>query len=186
MHGHAHRQDVTELDENTILVARDWGDGTTAKSGYSIVVKQLGRGDPLESTQEILRGESADMEVTTEALREPDRRLRGVLRRVPFHESQYTMLDMHGKRAMGRLTLNVLLSFAQFEREVTGERIRDKIAASKKKACGWEACRSATASRTESSSWTSWRPRPSGSSSSAMGSCSPPCSSFGSCGSRVW
>src|SRR5436853_362715 len=35
--------------------------------------------------------------------------------------------------SMGRLTLHVLLSFAQFEREVTGERIRDKIAASKKK-----------------------------------------------------
>ena len=35
--------------------------------------------------------------------------------------------------SMGRLTLNVLLSFAQFEREVTGEQIRDKIAASKKK-----------------------------------------------------
>ena len=35
--------------------------------------------------------------------------------------------------SMGRLTLNVLLSFAQFEREVAGERIRDKIAASKKK-----------------------------------------------------
>ena len=35
--------------------------------------------------------------------------------------------------SMGRLTPNVLLSFAQFEREVTGERIRDKIAASKKK-----------------------------------------------------
>src|SRR3984957_8339484 len=35
--------------------------------------------------------------------------------------------------SMGRLTLNVLLSFAQFEQEVTGERIRDKIAASKKK-----------------------------------------------------
>lgn len=35
--------------------------------------------------------------------------------------------------SMGRLTLNVLLSFAQFEREVTGERIRDKLAASKKK-----------------------------------------------------
>ncbi len=41
---------------------------------------------------------------------------------------------------MGRLTLNVLLSFAQFEREVTAERIRDKIAASKKKGLwmgGW-------------------------------------------------
>jgi site-specific DNA recombinase len=35
--------------------------------------------------------------------------------------------------SMGRLTLNVLLSFAQFEREVTGERIRDKISASKRK-----------------------------------------------------
>lgn len=34
---------------------------------------------------------------------------------------------------MGRLTLNMMLSFAQFEREICGERIRDKIAASKKK-----------------------------------------------------
>jgi DNA invertase Pin-like site-specific DNA recombinase len=42
--------------------------------------------------------------------------------------------------SMGRLTLNVLLSFAQFEREVTGERIRDKFAASRKKGLwmgGW-------------------------------------------------
>src|SRR6202048_4428753 len=42
--------------------------------------------------------------------------------------------------SMGRLTLNVLLSFAQFEREVTGERLRDKIAASKQKGMwmgGW-------------------------------------------------
>ena len=55
------------------------------------------------------------------------------------------LLDAHGvsfvsvtqqfntTSSMGRLTLNVLLSFAQFEREVTGERIRDKIAASKAK-----------------------------------------------------
>jgi DNA invertase Pin-like site-specific DNA recombinase len=35
--------------------------------------------------------------------------------------------------SMGRLTLNMLLSFAQFEREIAGERIRDKIAASKAK-----------------------------------------------------
>ena len=35
--------------------------------------------------------------------------------------------------SMGRFTLNVLLSFAQFEREVTSERIRDKVAASKRK-----------------------------------------------------
>lgn len=37
---------------------------------------------------------------------------------------------------MGRLTLNILLSFAQFEREVTGERIRDKFEASRKKDYG--------------------------------------------------
>src|SRR5919107_5744729 len=43
--------------------------------------------------------------------------------------------------SMGRLTLNMLLSFAQFEREVTGERIRDKIAASSRRECGWVACR---------------------------------------------
>jgi site-specific DNA recombinase len=38
-----------------------------------------------------------------------------------------------GVTSMGRLTLNMLLSFAQFEREITGERIRDKVAASKKR-----------------------------------------------------
>src|SRR6202043_3076411 len=38
--------------------------------------------------------------------------------------------------SMGRLTLNVLLSFAQFEREVIGERVRDKIAASKRRVGG--------------------------------------------------
>jgi site-specific DNA recombinase len=46
-----------------------------------------------------------------------------------FDEYQVSFVSV----SMGRLTLNVLLSFAQFEREVTGERIRDKIAASKKK-----------------------------------------------------
>ena len=41
--------------------------------------------------------------------------------------------------SMGRLTLNILLSFAQFEREVIGERIRDKFAASRRRECGWAA-----------------------------------------------
>ena len=42
--------------------------------------------------------------------------------------------------SMGRLTLNILLSFAQFEREVTGERIRDKVAASKRKGMWMGGC----------------------------------------------
>jgi DNA invertase Pin-like site-specific DNA recombinase len=54
--------------------------------------------------------------------------------------------------SMGRLTLNVLLSFAQFEREVIGERIRDKIAASKKKGCGWAASHRSVIGRETASS----------------------------------
>lgn len=51
------------------------------------------------------------------------------------HEASFVSVtqQFNTTTSMGRLTLNVLLSFAQFEREVTAERIRDKIAASKKK-----------------------------------------------------
>ena len=51
------------------------------------------------------------------------------------HKASFVSITQHFNTttSMGRLTLNMLLSFAQFEREVTGERIRDKISASKKK-----------------------------------------------------
>jgi site-specific DNA recombinase len=51
------------------------------------------------------------------------------------HKVSFVSVTQHFNTttSMGRLTLNVLLSFAQFEREITGERIRDKIAASKRK-----------------------------------------------------
>jgi DNA invertase Pin-like site-specific DNA recombinase len=77
------------------------------------------------------------------------------------------------KSVHGRLTLNVLLSFAQFEREVTGERIRDKIGASKRRGL-WvggmvpgtrsSSCRVATgidenSSRVERPNPLSWSPR---------------------------
>ena len=54
-----------------------------------------------------------------------------------FDEHQVSFVSVtqqfNTSNSMGRLTLNVLLSFAQFEREVTGERIRDKITASRRK-----------------------------------------------------
>src|SRR5258707_14598689 len=54
-----------------------------------------------------------------------------------FERKQVTFVSVtqsfNTTTSMGRLTLNVLLSFAQFEREVIGERIPDKIAASKQK-----------------------------------------------------
>ena len=51
------------------------------------------------------------------------------------HNASFVSITQHFNTttSMGRLTLNILLSFAQFEREVTGERIRDKFAASRKK-----------------------------------------------------
>jgi site-specific DNA recombinase len=51
------------------------------------------------------------------------------------HDVSFTSVtqSFNTTTSMGRLTLNMLLSFAQFEREITGERIRDKVAASKKK-----------------------------------------------------
>ncbi len=51
------------------------------------------------------------------------------------HSTSFVSITQHFNTttSMGRLTLNILLSFAQFEREVTGERIRDKFAASAKK-----------------------------------------------------
>lgn len=54
------------------------------------------------------------------------------------HNTSFVSITQHFNTttSMGRLTLNILLSFAQFEREVTGERIRDKFAASAKKGCG--------------------------------------------------
>ena len=63
--------------------------------------------------------------------------------------------------SMGRLTLNVLLSFAQFEREVVGERVRDKIAASKRKGL-WVGgpVPSATPASRRSSWFSLKRPRP--------------------------
>ncbi len=75
--------------------------------------------------------------------------------------------------SMGRLMLNILLSFAQFEREVTGERIRDKIAASKRKGIWAVTSRWATRSRSASSWWSRATPRSCGAFSSASSSCAP-------------
>lgn len=58
------------------------------------------------------------------------------------HEASFISItqSFNTTTSMGRLTLNMLLSFAQFEREVTGERIRDKVAASKKKGMWMGGC----------------------------------------------
>ncbi len=54
------KQNEAWLDRDTILIARDWGDGTMTKSGYPFVVKTLKRGEPLSSAREIYRGAPSD------------------------------------------------------------------------------------------------------------------------------
>ncbi|TPG43641.1 S9 family peptidase [Sphingomonas koreensis] len=54
------KQDVTWIDHDTILVARDWGAATMTASGYPFVVKTLKRGQPLTAAVEVLRGAATD------------------------------------------------------------------------------------------------------------------------------
>jgi prolyl oligopeptidase len=54
------KQDVTWIDHDTLLVARDWGQGTMTQSGYPFVVKMVKRGQPLEQAAEVYRGETGD------------------------------------------------------------------------------------------------------------------------------
>lgn len=54
------KQSIEWEDKDTLLVARDWGAGTLTRSGYPFVVKRWKRGMPLESAQEVFRGQPTD------------------------------------------------------------------------------------------------------------------------------
>lgn len=54
------KQNDAWLDKDTLLLARDWGEGTMTKSGYPFVVKALKRGQPLSAAQEVYRGAADD------------------------------------------------------------------------------------------------------------------------------
>jgi prolyl oligopeptidase len=54
------KQDVTWMDKDTLLVARDWGAGTMSEAGYPISIRAWKRGEPLESAREIFHGDVKD------------------------------------------------------------------------------------------------------------------------------
>lgn len=62
------KQDVTWVDQDTLLVARDWGAGTTTASGYAFVMKLLKRGQPLAAAAEVYRGAPSDQGPTAAAV----------------------------------------------------------------------------------------------------------------------
>ena len=64
------KQSATWVDQDTLLVARDWGPGTMTTSGYPFVVKRWRRGTPLESADEVFRGKPEDMQAGPRVLRD--------------------------------------------------------------------------------------------------------------------
>jgi len=85
---------VTWVDENTLLVATDWGPGTMTESGYPFIVKRWTRGTPLTSATEILRGQPTDVGVFAGVLQDTDgRRVPIAVEADTFFESTSYRLD---------------------------------------------------------------------------------------------
>jgi prolyl oligopeptidase len=98
------KQTVAWEDENTILVARDWGPGTMTASGYPFVIKRLRRGQTLAQAEEVYRGEASDVRAAPLVLRDPEGRVHGIgaYRGVDFFHSQSIIF-----RPGGNVTLNI-------------------------------------------------------------------------------
>ena len=89
---------VTWVDENTLLIARDFGPGTLTASGYPFVVKRLTRGQTIDQAQEVFRGRPDDVSAGATTLRDADGRLEAVLlyRSPKFYETEYSLLTDGG------------------------------------------------------------------------------------------
>ena len=90
--------DATWIDENTLLLWRDFGPGTLTESGYPFVVKRLERDQPLGEAVEVFRGAPTDVSANAIALRDADGRLQAVLasRNVTFWENDFSLLRDDG------------------------------------------------------------------------------------------
>ena len=67
------KQSATWLDDDTLLVARDWGPGTMTASGYPFILKRWRRGMPLDAAEEMFRGAPEDVSVRRQCLARPGR-----------------------------------------------------------------------------------------------------------------
>ena len=97
------KQSETWLDENTLLVARDWGQGTMTASGYPFVVKMLKRGQGLDQAREIFRGKPSDVEVVEFTFRDGEGHLLAGIQEATdfFHSNTFQVSD----GALAKLTL---------------------------------------------------------------------------------
>ncbi|UWU67797.1 prolyl oligopeptidase family protein [Bradyrhizobium sp. NC92] len=92
------KQDVSWVDRDTILIARDWGEGTMTPAGYPFVVKELKRAQPLVQAREVFRGEPNDAMTATFVLRDSEGRIHaiGAIRAISAFEREYVLLGPKG------------------------------------------------------------------------------------------
>lgn len=90
----AAKSSVAWLDQNTLLVGTDWGEGTMTESGYAFVLKRWTRGTPLASATEVIRGQATDVGVFAAVMQDTDgRRLPIAVEADTFFESTHWRLD---------------------------------------------------------------------------------------------
>ncbi len=94
------KQNVDWLDDDTLIVARDWGPGTMTASSYPFVVKTLKRGQSLDQATEVFRGKPDDVQVTPTVLHDADgHKVTLIVRSVDFyHQETYWLTDAGVRR----------------------------------------------------------------------------------------
>jgi prolyl oligopeptidase len=133
------KQTAAWIDQDKLLVARDWGAGTMTTAGYPFVVKLLQRGQPLSAAKEIFRGRPTDAEI--DAVRLDDNAgnsLVLILRQISFFETEFywlgpgglSRLDIPRKAAIADLISNRLLIMLNQDWVVAGHRLAQGALAS--------------------------------------------------------
>ena len=95
------KQNVSWLDKDTLLVARDWGGDTMTASGYPYVIKLLKRGQTLEQAKEIFRGNKTDVRTLGAVMHDGDGHSVSVLIRVvDFFTNEVSLLTESGAKKL--------------------------------------------------------------------------------------
>ena len=96
------KQDATWLDENSLLVSREWKPGELTESGYAYVVKRLKRGQPLSAAVELFRGTKKDVSAGAGVLRDAENRtLPVIVEGTDFWHSKNFLIGAKGNRRIG-------------------------------------------------------------------------------------
>jgi prolyl oligopeptidase len=89
---------VTWVDADTLLIARDFGEGSLTSSGYPMIVKRLKRGQSIDQAETLFTGQPSDVSVSGSTLRDADGVIQAVLisRGVSFYEDETHLLNADG------------------------------------------------------------------------------------------